>query len=315
MRRAILAALVVLTLVGGTIFAAFRHDLAAARDRLAGHSEIMPASYGRLEYAVAGEGPAVLAIHGAAGGFDQGLDMTGALAGEGYRVIAPSRFGYLRSDHPSALTTEVQADAYVELLDRLGVEKAAVVSISAGAWSALQFAARHPDRCRAIILLVPADFLPEGTKIRGGPLADAMFKSDFVAWAMLKATPVAPDALSEMMLGTDAAVVRSASVQEQARVQQVLDHLLPIGARSAGMRFDIETAARRRAHPIGKVGCPLLAISAEDDRFGTAARARQIAKLAPDGRALVFPTGGHALAGRFDETLNAITAFLATTPP
>lgn len=315
MRRAVLAALAMLTIVGGTIFAAFRHDLAAARDRLAGRSQVMPTSYGRLEYAVAGKGPAVLAIHGAAGGFDQALDMTGALAARGYQVIAPSRFGYLRSDHPAALTTEMQADAYVELLDRLGVEEAAVVSISAGAWSALQFAARHPDRCRAVILLVPADFLPEGTKIRGGPLADAMFKSDFVAWAMLKATPVAPGALSEMMLGTDAAVVRNAPSVEQARVQQVLDHLLPISDRSAGMQFDIATAAHRRAYPIGKVGCPLLAISAEDDRFGTATRAREIARLAPDGRALVFPTGGHALAGRFDETLNAITAILGTTSP
>ncbi len=315
MRRSFYAALAVLAIGGGAIFAAFRHDLSAAQDRLAGRSEIMPTSHGRLEYAVAGTGPAVLAIHGAAGGFDQALDMTGALTTRGYQVIAPSRFGYLRSDLPTALTTEMQADAYVGLLDRLGVEKAAVVSISAGAWSALQFAARHPDRCRAIILLVPADFLPEGTKIRGGPLADAMFKSDFVAWALLKATPVAPGALSEMMLGTDAAVVRSASAQEQARVQQVLDHLLPIRARSAGMRFDIETAAGRRAYPIGEVDCPLLAISAEDDRFGTAARAREIARLAPDGRALVFSTGGHALAGRFDETLNAITAFLGTTSP
>lgn len=314
MRRWFLAAFAVLVIGSVAVFAAFRHDLAAARERLAGHSEMLATPYGRVEYAVAGQGDPVLAIHGAAGGFDQALDMTGALAGRGYRVIAPSRFGYLRSDLPPGLTTEMQADAYVPLLDRLGADKVTVVAISAGAWSALQFAARHPDRCRAVILLVPADYLPEGTKIRGGPLVAAMFKSDFVAWAMLKTTPAAPGALSRMMLGTDAAVVRAAPDVERARVQQILDHLLPIGARSRGMQFDVDTAARRVPYPIGKVRCPLLAISAEDDAFGTAARAREIAGLAPLARSVVFPTGGHALVGRHDQALQEIERFVAALP-
>jgi len=314
MRRWLLVALAVVAVGAGAVFVAFRHDLAAARERLAGRSEVLATPYGRMEYAVAGQGAPVLAIHGAAGGFDQALDMTGALAGRGYRVIAPSRFGYLRSDLPQGLTTEMQADAYVRLLDRLGTDKVAVVAISAGAWSALQFAARHPERCRAVILLVPADYLPEGTEIRGGPLVAAMFKSDFVAWAMLKATPVTPGALSRMMLGTDAAVVRAAPEAEQARVQQILDHLLPIGARSRGMQFDVDTAARRTPYPIGEIRCPVLAISAEDDAFGTAARAREIARVAPQARSVVFPTGGHALVGRYDQVLQEIERFVAATP-
>lgn len=312
MRRWIAFVIAVLVLGGGAIYAAFEHDMAAARARLAGRSEVIETKFGRLEYAVAGRGEPVLAVHGAAGGFDQALDMTGALAGRGYRVIAPSRFGYLRSARPPDLSTEMQADAYVELLDRLGVDKVSVVAISAGAWSALQFAARHPERCRALVLLVPADYLPEGTAIRGGPLVDAMFKSDFVAWVALKATPIARGSLSRMMLGTDAAVVREAAPGEKARVREVLEHLLPVGQRTAGMRFDVETAADRRTpYPIEKIACPVLAISAEDDAFGTAARARQIASRVPDGRAVVFPTGGHALVGRYPEALKAITAFLA----
>lgn len=314
MRRWFLVALVVLVAGAGAVFAVFRRDLAVAHERLADRSEVLATPYGRMEYAVAGQGDPVLAIHGAAGGFDQALDMTGALAGRGYRVIAPSRFGYLRSDLPEGLTTEMQADAYAGLLDRVGADKVTVVAISAGAWSALQFAARHPERCRALVLLVPADYLPEGTEIRGGPLVAAMFKSDFVAWAMLKATPIAPGALSRMMLGTDAAVVRAAPQAEQARVQQILDHLLPIGARSRGMQFDVETAARRTPYPIGEIRCPVLAISAEDDPFGTAARAREIARTAPQARSVVFQTGGHALVGRYDQTLREIERFVASTP-
>jgi len=311
MRRFLIFAAVLLALGAVLVFAAFQRDLAAARHRVSGVSEVMPTRFGRLEYAAKGQGAPVLAIHGAAGGFDQALDMTGALAGRGYQVIAPSRFGYLGSDLPRGLTTEMQADAYAELLDREGVDKAAVVAISAGSWSAIQFAARHPERCRALILLVPADYLPEGTAIRGGPLVAAMFKSDFVSWAMLKATPIAPDGMSEMMLGVDGAVMRSAALAERARIQQVLDHLLPISMRSRGMQFDVETAARRRPYPIRRIGCPVLAISAEDDLFGTAARAREIAGLARHGRAVIFPTGGHALVGRYDQVLAEISAFLA----
>jgi dienelactone hydrolase len=40
-------------------------------------------------------------IHGTGGGFDQGLLFARRLVDAGYRVIAPSRFGYLRSDFPT----------------------------------------------------------------------------------------------------------------------------------------------------------------------------------------------------------------------
>ena len=92
---------------------------------------------------------------------DQTLDMTGALAKEGFRLIAPSRFGYLQSSVPEHFTVAMQSDAYVALLDHLGIAQVAVAGISAGAWSCLDFAIRHSDRCRALILLVPATLFPQ----------------------------------------------------------------------------------------------------------------------------------------------------------
>lgn len=310
MRRLLVAIVLAAIACAAGIYGLYRRDLNAARARIAGASEMAQTSFGAVEYAVLGQGEPILAVHGAAGGFDQGLDMTGALAARGFRVIAPSRFGYLRSARPAGLTTAMQADAYAELLDRLGVQRVVVIGISAGAWSSLAFAIRHPERCRALVLLVPADNLPPGTEIRGGAAVKAIFNSDFVAWAALKATPVAPGALSRMMLGSDGAVVRAASPAEQARVRQILEHLLPVGARAAGMQFDIDTAAARTPYPIGRIACPILAISAEDDPFGTAARARLIAAAAPHARAVVFPTGGHALVGRYDSALGEAVAFM-----
>lgn len=290
--------------------ALFMRDLSRARARLANRSQTVSTPFGDMEYALLGEGSPVLVVHGAAGGFDQSLDMIGPLADHGYRLIAPSRFGYLRSASPANLTAAMQADAYVALLDRLGVEKVNIVGISAGAWSSLQFAIRHPDRCLKLVLLVPANYLPPGVSIHGGALVRAIFNSDLIAWAAVKLLPVMPGGLTRMMLGTDPDVIRMAGASEQARMRQLLEHLLPVTPRIKGIEFDIKSAANPEPYAIEKISCPVLAISAADDVFGTAVRAKFIAAGVTDGRAVIYQTGGHALAGHYKEIRREIVLFL-----
>jgi pimeloyl-ACP methyl ester carboxylesterase len=305
-----LLVLAVLIVTAAGVYILFARDLSLARARLAGHSETMQTSVGTLEYSVRGAGEPILAIHGAGGGFDQAIDMTGALVDHEYRLIAPSRFGYLRSSLPPDLTVAMQADAYAELLDHLGIDQVVVVGISAGAWSSMQFAIRYPQRCRALVLIVPADYLPAGTAVHGGAFVTAMISSDFFAWAALRLMSIVPGAMSGAMLGTAPAVVRSADAGEKARVGQLLDHLLPVSPRYEGMQFDIHTAAMREPYSIEKIACPVLTISAEDDRFGTAARARYIAHSVAHGRALIFPSGGHALVARYAQAMRESVAFI-----
>jgi len=312
MRRSTLAILVAIFIVIACVYAKFAYDLRTARARLVGHSQTIETSFGTLEYAEMGEGEPMLIVHGAEGGFDQGIDMTGAMAGRGYRLIVPSRFGYLRSTMPGNPTVAMQADAYVQLLDHLGIGKVVVVAISAGAWSSIQFAIRHPNRCRALVLLVPANYLPAGTAIHGGAVVSAMVHSNFVAWALLKLMPIMPGGMTRMMLGTDPSVVRAAGSSEKARVQQVLDHLQPVSQRTAGMNFDVKTAATNEPYPMERIACPVLTISDEDDRFDTASRAKYIAAHVPDGRVILFPTGGHALVGHYADALGEIASFLHT---
>jgi pimeloyl-ACP methyl ester carboxylesterase len=95
---------------------------------------------GQIEYAEAGSGFPLLSIHGAGGGFDQGLANAAELAGEGFRIVAPSRFGYLRTEVPEDSTPAAQADAHAALL--LTIPRSVVV-VSAGARSAVELAIRH----------------------------------------------------------------------------------------------------------------------------------------------------------------------------
>src|SRR5512132_520923 len=132
----------------------YRTDIEAARRRLAArehHSIQTP--YGSVQYAEHGQGPPLLFSHPLVGGFDVGLGCADTWVGDGFLVIAPSRFGYLGSSLPPSATPADQADAYALLLDKLGIERAAVVGFSAGGPSVIQFALRHPERTAGLVLI------------------------------------------------------------------------------------------------------------------------------------------------------------------
>ncbi len=112
-RRKLLLPAALAALAAIAVAFSFKADLRAARGHLEGRTVTIPIANGPMEYAVAGSGPPPLMIHGTGGGFDQGLLFTEKLAARGVRVIAPSRFGYLRSSFPADHSSEAQADALV----------------------------------------------------------------------------------------------------------------------------------------------------------------------------------------------------------
>jgi hypothetical protein len=77
-----------LALVTLATYGLFLYDMSRSRTRLAGRSETIVTPFGVEEYAEFGQGEPVLVIHGAAGGFDQALEMTLPFAGYGYWLIA-----------------------------------------------------------------------------------------------------------------------------------------------------------------------------------------------------------------------------------
>ncbi|HEY5840615.1 MAG TPA: alpha/beta hydrolase, partial [Mycobacterium sp.] len=111
------AALGVGAALGGlAVTLAYLRDMRAAYGRLAGASRLVDTSHGVVEVAEEGAGRTVLAIHGAAGGFDMGLSLARSVIGAGYRIVAPSRFGYLRSPMRKHASHADQADALADLL-------------------------------------------------------------------------------------------------------------------------------------------------------------------------------------------------------
>ncbi len=290
----------------------YRRDIDRARTRVATGSQVIATRCGPIEYAEIGSGPAILGIHGAGGGFDQGLALVSPFATKGYRVIVMSRFGYLRTPVPPHPSIALQADAHACLLDALGVRSAAVVGVSAGAPSALEFALRYPARCTALILLVPGWYPTAGSSLRRmGPMAARIFartlRSDFIFWAISRLLPTAAD---RTVLGTPPAVVEAGSVSEQARVAAILQGISPISQRQAGLSLEGRLTVERLSQPLESMNVPTLAISAEDDLYGTYANAQFIARHGPHCGFVGYRTGGHMLVGHNDELIATVTAFL-----
>lgn len=314
-RRTLLAlALGGLAAAGGayTVGRSFQADLSRARARLAGRSEIVRSRFGALEYAVAGDGPPVLMIHGSGGGFDQGLSFAQPLVEAGFRVVAPSRFGYLRSAIPDDPTSENQADAFVDLLDALGIDRAPVIGGSAGALSALAFALRHKDRCAALLPIVPAAYAPDRPiHAPPSPFASVVFehalRSDFLFWLGLV---LAERELTRTVLATEPAIVDAASAEEKARVRRILWDILPVSARARGLLNDARLATNPAPLPIEQVRAPTLAISLADDLYGTLAAAQHIAATVPDARLISYPSGGHVWVGHNEEMFAQVAEFL-----
>ena len=293
----------------------FDQDIKLATARAAQGSVLIATRCGPIEYQEAGTGVPLLMVHGSGGGHDQGMAFAGTLAQRGIRVIAMSRFGYLRTPMPLDASPAAQADAHVCLLDALGIKQAAVLGGSAGAPSAMQMAIRHPDRVNALVLLVPLAYKPPALADSVPPLAPwaesmmmRLIGSDFLFWA---GQHLARDLVINSVLATPPEQVAAASPQERARVNAMLAHILPVSARAAGLRSDSVLSKSLGPWPLGSIRAPTLVISTRDDGYGTYASAQYSASQITGARFVGFDHGGHVWVGHDDEVRAEIVKLLS----
>jgi 2-hydroxy-6-oxonona-2,4-dienedioate hydrolase len=292
----------------------FDNDVALAKARAERDSVVLNTRCGPIEYQEAGTGLPLLMVHGSGGGHDQGIAFAGALPQQGIRVIAMSRFGYLRTPMPVDATPSAQADAHACLLDALGIPQAAVMGGSAGGPSAMQMAIRHPDRVNALVLLVPLAYKPNTVADSVAPLSPwaeklilQLIGSDFVFWAALQ---VARNQVIKYVLATPPEQVANASPQERARVDRVLESILPVSTRAQGLRSDSVLGKGIARYELDSIRTPTLVVSVRDDGFGTYANAEYTASHIAGAKFIGFERGGHLWVGHDDEVQAAIVKFL-----
>lgn len=144
--------LAVLGIAWSALWLWYRRWLDAVTRRASADSVVVETPLGPVEYGEHGDGPVVLHFHGGNVGHN-GWFFLEHFVTAGYRVLTPDRPGYLGTPIANGGAPQRQADLAAALLDALGIEEVAVVGVSAGGPAAIQFAARHPERTAALVLL------------------------------------------------------------------------------------------------------------------------------------------------------------------
>ncbi len=260
-----------------------------AAQLLAG-SRLIDTPYGPIEFGEAFAGPAVILSHGSLGGYDSGLWLAGLL-GVGFHYLAPSRFGYLRTSMPPDPSPAAQAGQYAALLDALQVEGAAVIGLSAGGPSALQFALCYPDRCRGLVMLSAISHRFTDMPWFLKAVFFGLMKTNFLPWLAFRLSPASVYQSNGVNRALLAQVGRDA---DKMKLLQALaaTSLLP-ALRRAGIKNDWQQATQMPTYPLDRISAPTLVVHATNDQVVAIEFGRFSAAQIPGARLLEVEDGGH----------------------
>jgi pimeloyl-ACP methyl ester carboxylesterase len=285
----------------------YQGEIRVRKARLVAGSEMLKTDHGDIEYAIRGEGTPVLSLHGAGGGYDQGLWAAKLALGDGYRVISVSRYGYLRSPIPKDASIRTQAMLYKDLLDHLNVQKAVVLGISAGGPSATQFANDYRERTSALILLsaVSEASAPGGKPAFFVGVIHLIQQSDYAYWLLAKF--MQPAILN--LIGVPSDVYARFIPAQKQLAQEMLDTMHPMTQRYPGTVNDGEMIQREPVST-GSLSAPTLILHAKDDALVSYRQAEHAHQAIQNSQLVSFNTGGHGLLPQMDAVRQNVKEFL-----
>lgn len=269
----------------------------------------------RRAFRMAGEGPAVLLVHGIGDSSESWADVMADLA-EDHQVIAPDLLGHGASDKPRAdYSVAAYANGMRDLLEVLGVGSATVVGHSLGGGVAAQFAYQYPGMCERLALVATGGVARDVTpllRIASMPLAEvALLPLRFLPHTLT--APVLIEALK--LIGHDLG-------RDRAQVRRVVARLADGEARLAFTRTVRSVVDWRGQVVTLRDRCylaeavPTLVVWGARDGIIPASHAALLAAAMPGARLEVFDEAGHAPhhadPARF---LALLRDFMATTEP
>ena len=264
-----------------------------SKERLSSlNAKTLSCSYGKMTYIDEGKGEVILSIHGIFGGFDQAYE-TCKVFGEKYRILAPSRFGYLYSDIKGKGTPKEQAEAYLELINRKGIDKVFLLATSAGGTVAFRFALDYPERTKSLILFsssLPYSEKPEKYPEYAGPPQFLCYD-----YAMFLISP-----LFQSIMGMDKSTIYG---------------MLPIRERKKGVAIDaaitnIDMARNYDEYRIEDLKVPILILHSKDDKLASFESVKSVLHRFPRYQLVSFDKGGHLMVGHEKEVKEAVISFI-----
>jgi pimeloyl-ACP methyl ester carboxylesterase len=257
---------------------------------------------------VGGTGPAVIMLHGFADTGDMWAELAAALIGK-HTVVVPDLRGMGLSSHPPAgYDKKTQGQDIARALDKLGIEKADLVTHDIGNMVGYAFAAQFPARVtRWVALDAPLPGIGPWDEILKSPM---LWHFNFRG----------PD-MERLVAGRERIYLdrfwNELSANPKAIDEATRDHYAALYARPGGMHSAFEQFAAFTQDAVdnkafsarGKLAMPVLAIGA-DKSFGTT-QAEVLRFVASDVTGQVIANSGHWLMEEQPAaTTAAIAAFL-----
>lgn len=231
---------------------------------------------GPISYTDEGQGPAILALHGAPG-FARDWRWLGPPLEARGRLIRLEFPGF--GETPLSTMPDASIEARAALVDEvaatLELERYVVMGHSQGGAVAMRVARRHPDRLAGLALLASVGGRPHRA-LRGSidprPIS-AGLRFAPTRWLLMPIVRRAWRAMGFPRSSPDSAVIQSVHWTAALDFAAVADDIAALGTTSL----------------------PTLLAWTEDDPLVEPAIARELAEALPDGPRLSYPEGGHNL--------------------
>ena len=242
-------------------------------------------------YQEAGEGPALVFLHGI-GGNRYSFDWQLPAFQDQWRCIAWDMPGYGGSPLPDGgLTWEMMSHALANLLDHLGEEQVTLLGHSMGGFVAQDFVARYPDRVKTLILFATSasfgkpggDWQNEFLDSRLAPLDEGKTPADF-----------APKLMASMFPETGKEAALAKAVESNAA--------LPAETYRAALNCIVTFDGR---DALANIACPTFLLAASEDQTAPAKVMERMQAKIPNAAYHCLPDLNHIANIEDAEAFNA----------
>ncbi len=245
--------------------------------RVMDDGEVMETAMGNIHYKLSGKGPVLFFMHGGPGGIDQGFFLEDLIK-EGYSLLVVSRPGYLRTPF-APLSYEEQADQYVELLDKLKIDKVVAMGYSAGGPLALNFANKYPERTHALVMEAGVSTVFEIQSNASDSIWAKLFLrdsiQDFFSWISVKFVKIAFKMTFKSIIRIETLLDKegikkfsdlvSKDKERRRWVMKLLDTSAPMSLRKLGMNHDIDLLTSIEKISVENINVKSLLIYSKED--------------------------------------------------
>ncbi len=240
-----------------------------------------------IGYDVSGDGPPLVMLHGATSAGRADFAAQVPLFSQRFRVLLPDARGHARTrwDARNGFEYEWLVDDLEAFVDALGLASCHLLGFSMGAFTALGFSARRPERVRTLVVV--------GAGLGREPRAS-------VARRLMD---------PERIEAHDPAWARDlARRHDPTQGEGAWRRLLP------AIAGDVARQPLPEPRALRAIDCPSLVVVGDRDPFAPVDQAWALARQLPDSRLLVVPGAGHEAQVRRPALFNeALAGFYRST--